>query len=556
MFTTQVLGVSQRDVRKSQAPRREEQRGYTSAMRRETSSIATGASEASSPSAQDRRITWYLCLIAAAAVLSCAFHGIGMDQDSTGYLSAATNLAHGRGLVGFGGTAFTLFGPAFPAFVAAGIRLGLTPEVSAVALNVVSAILTVILGRVILKRHVSDARLIFAGSVLLAIGWPLIQVTSLAVPEPMTVVVLLALALILEDFDKTDHPAISLCVVILLLNLSFFLRYANLAFIPVAILVVFFSRKNGSRVFQRLLYSTILTLLALLGPCLWMIRNHSVDGSLLGPRSPSVFGVATVAHQYVLAIAKLFLPGPSVFEDAVFVVVVILMGIALRLIYLAEQRSVMIVLDRIRSWSVLLLMCVIYAVYLYAAELSTSIDPIDARLLVPLYVPCMILIIGVIDAVFRHDTLSPEHALLASRALALFLAVQVLISCALIGDFASKGRDLTSIAWRTSPLVAAANKLARTAPIYTNEPADLWARLGKENIYPLPSSLARVRKDLACPGILVVYFTHGPPSYENAISVVGLSALKSDTPTRLILADDQGEVLRTMHDAQAAHRCG
>lgn len=522
-------------------------------MRGGTPSIAA-VTTARFPATRDRRITWCLCVIAAAAVLACAFRGVGMDQDSTSYLSAAINLANGRGLTGFGGTAFTLFGPAYPAFVAAGIRLGLSAEVSALALNVVSAVLTVILGRVILKRHVSDARLIFAGSVLLAIGWPLLQVTSLTIPEPITVVALLALVLLLEDFGESVHPLISLFAVIFLLNLAFFLRYANLAFIPVAILVVFFSRKN-SGLLRRLSYGAILALLALLGPCLWMIRNHSVDGSLLGPRSPSEFGVATVAHQYVLAIAKLFLPGPSAFEDVIFVAVVALMGTALHMVYVAEQRSMKIFLNRLRSWSVLLLMCVFYALYLYAAELSTSIDPVDSRLLVPIYVPCMILIIGLIDAVFRHRSLRPKQEEVARRALALFLVIQVLISFALIGDFAIKGRDLASTPWRTSSLVTAVRKLEGEASIYTNEPDDLWARLGKENIYPLPSSLTGVQKDLTCHGVLLVYFTHGPPAYENSITVVKLSALESDAQARLIYADDQGKVFRARDGIGAPRRC-
>ena len=199
-----------------------------------------------SPSSRvrDRRATWLFCIIAALAVLICAFRGLGMDVDSTAYLASGANLAHGHGLTGIGGTPFTLFGPALPSFVAVGVLVGLSAQTAALIVNVLSAVLTVIVGRILLKRHVSDPRLIVAGSVFIAIGWPLIQVTSLAIPEPITVVVLLLLVLVLEEFNQTRRPVVSLAAMVGLLNLAFFLRYANLAFIPVAVLVVFFARRT------------------------------------------------------------------------------------------------------------------------------------------------------------------------------------------------------------------------------------------------------------------------------------------------------------------------
>ena len=58
---------------------------------------------------RNRQITWLLCIIASVAVLVCALHGLGMDEDSTAYLSGAVNLAKGRGLTAIGGSPYTLF---------------------------------------------------------------------------------------------------------------------------------------------------------------------------------------------------------------------------------------------------------------------------------------------------------------------------------------------------------------------------------------------------------------------------------------------------------------
>jgi hypothetical protein len=485
-----------------------------------------------------------------------------MDVDSTAYLASGANLAHGRGLTGIGGTPFTLFGPALPSFVSVGVLVGLSAQAAALIVNVVSAVLTVIVGRILLKRHVTDSRLVMAGSVFIAIGWPLVQVTSLAIPEPITVVVLLLLVLVLEDFNKTRQPLVSLAAIVGLLNLAFFLRYANLAFIPVAVIIVFFGRKSTDDLIRRVLSAAVVLVLALVGPCLWMLRNHGVDGSLLGPRYKPIFGVATVGHQYVLAIAKLFLPGPNLFEDLVFIVVVVATGIALRLVYVAVPGGASAFIRRLAPWTVLLLVSIFYAVYLYAAELSTKIDPVDSRLLVPIYIPCVILLIGLIEAVLSHGTLSEKSKLLTRRALLLFVCVQVVISCALIGDFALKGRDFASTAWRTSPLITAAKSLNKATTFYTNNPQGLWARLGDERIYLLPTSVAKAREDLSCPGVRVVFFSQNGGTYyggSNGVtadsSPIGLKTLKSNLSVKSLFSNDQGELFRVVSDTTGQTHC-
>lgn len=438
----------------------------------------------------------------------------------------------------------------------------MSAQTAALIINVVSAVLTVILGRMLLKRHVTDPNLVLAGSAIIAVGWPLLQVTSLAIPEPLTVVALLALILVLESFGEAPRPRISLFAVVVLLNLTFFLRYAAVAFIPVAIVVVFFARRRTDTTYQRIVYTAGTTLLAVLGPALWMLRNHSVDGSLLGPRYPPVFGIATVAHQYVLATAKLFLPGPNIFEDLVFVVVVVLTCYALRLVYTAEPGGVGAFVRRLEPWSVLLLMCIVYVVYLYAAELSTKIDPIDSRLLVPIYVPSLILLIGLMESVLSKSSLSTSTKRLWKRALALFLVVQVSISCAIIGDFAIEGRGYTSSAWRTSTLVTASKSLKGATYYYTNNPAGLWARLGGDNIYALPASISQDRKVLTCPGARVVYFSQGPGVYygeSNGVSAditaVKLTALKAVLGVKQLFVSSEGSLLGAESNPGARVHC-
>jgi hypothetical protein len=327
-------------------------------------------------------------------------------------------------------------------------------------------------------------------------------------------------------------------------------------------IVVFFARRKIDDLVRRVLYTTVMTVLALLGPCLWMLRNHSVDGSLLGPRYPPVFGVLTVAHQYVLAIAKTFLPGPDIFEDLVFVVVVVLLALALHVVYRSRTGGLHGFVSRLRPWAVLLLVSIIYVVYLYAAELSTKIDPIDSRLLVPIYVPCVVLLVGLIDAVLSRSSLTEAFKRYLWWGLAAFLCVQVLISLALVGDFALKGRDFTANTWRTSSVITRSKSLVGVTVYYTNNPSGLWANLGGDNIFGLPDSVAQVRQDLSCPGARIIYFTAPPGAYyggSNAVSAdttsVKLNILKTQLHARTIFSSSEGDILRPGSGATSSSHC-
>jgi hypothetical protein len=207
--------------------------------------------------------------------------------------------------------------------------------------------------------------------------------------------------------------------------------------------------------------------------------------------------------------------------------------------------------------------CAFYAVYLYAAELATKIDPVDSRLLVPIYIPCVILLIGLAEAVLSHSSLSDTSKLLTRRALLLFVCVQVVISCALVGDFALKGRDFTSTAWRTSTLVTAAAKESNGATsFYTNNTQGLWARLGDDHIYLLPTSATKARRDLSCPGVRAVFFSgNGGTYYGDSSNVtagsspIGLNTLKSNMTVKPLFSSAQGELFRVASGSTGRTPC-
>ena len=73
---------------------------------------------------QEPDLAWVVALAVLAGVATwvATRHGPGLSPDSVTYLSAARNLAAGRGYVDLTGQANTTFAPGYPAVLAAGGR--------------------------------------------------------------------------------------------------------------------------------------------------------------------------------------------------------------------------------------------------------------------------------------------------------------------------------------------------------------------------------------------------------------------------------------------------
>lgn len=100
------------------------------------------------------------CVVSAFIVLRATTRGVGLSPDSLQYLAAAESAASGHGLTtrAWDGApqALTHYPPGYPLFLAAGIRLGASPESFARYANVALLVFTLILVTVLAQRLVPD----------------------------------------------------------------------------------------------------------------------------------------------------------------------------------------------------------------------------------------------------------------------------------------------------------------------------------------------------------------------------------------------------------------
>jgi len=132
-------------------------------------------------------------------------------------------------------------------------------------------------------------------------------------------------------------------------------RYAGIVLIPIG-LVVFWDSKKA------ILYTSSAIPLVM-----WLTRNYLVSGTLTGQRNPSVTGMLENIFLSIMTIVSWFSGHTAVF--------IVLVGIILLLARFKPQRG---------DW-LYLCFAIIYTGFIILSSTITAYDPIDTRLLVPVY---------------------------------------------------------------------------------------------------------------------------------------------------------------------------
>ena len=426
---------------------------------------------------------------AAVVSLAATSHGPGLSPDSTEYLSTGLNLAAGAGLRNFTGAELTIFPPGLPVVVAVGHWLGLSTSWTVRLFNAGAFATTVWLGFVLLRRHVRSMVLVAGATVLLAVSGPLLAMAEMAWTEPAFIAIALAFVLVLEDACDARHPARLLALAAVVAWAGFMFRYAGIALIPAgALSVLLGTRARG----WRHAFGSALSfgMAASAVPLLWMARNHLVDGTFLGPRSPSTDSVPAVVGRFWLVLGQWALPGLSAAHQRSMGLVVMVVGVALLVGVLLASGSHKAgvppgrdaAAGAARSPVPLLCFAGAYTAYLVLAQLTTAFDQLDSRLLSPLYVPLVVLAVLAVDRLTPIIP-APRRAIagtLAGAALALLVIFQAQAFARDAHESSTTGPELASPYWSSSTLVHAAASIPARARLYSNIPDAVWAESGRE----------------------------------------------------------------------------
>lgn len=445
-------------------------------------------------------ITALSAAFAAIATFIATWSGPGLMADSLSYFSTGLNWAGGHGFRTFSGMPLTMFPPVVPMIIAATSKLGVSPEILFRVLNAAAASGIVIVGTRLSAYYVSNKKLRAVTTVLLAVNVAILDLSKMALSECLFLLICLGYLLTAERLrDSQLVRSLPILGALVILGwLGFGTRYAGVVLVVVGVMSVALAYRCEG-LLRALVAATAFGVASVIGPGLIMFRNHGVDGTLMGPRTPSTDGLMDTLIRFIAIPGKWCLPDPTPMAlqaVAGFTLFGALGILAVLLVSRAVRSSgsgtvwTSIAEPAVRPTPLFL---IVYSAYIVAAQTTVAFDKLNSRLMSPILVPLMLVGISIIERFMGHRK---PLALPVRRAVLGCLSVILVVQAATFGlDMVRSGRDgveYGSREWQSMEVLHAAKDLPESALIYSNSPAGTWAVIRRQPV--LPSPLKEVRR--------------------------------------------------------------
>lgn len=455
---------------------------------------------------------YLLVLLAGIVVIVIATgpYGIGTTADSAAFISTANNIVDGRGFRHYGGEPLTLWPPLYPVLLS-GFRLaGLD---SLAAARFIQAILYgLILGTGIgwiLRTVKHPAGRILTSLVLLFSG-PLFWVGSHAWSDALFalffMLFLVLLPRIRQQANLPDTVLLGLCA-----GAAFSTRYIGLSLCLTGVLFLLLQRADWKHKLRAL---ALFSLLSGTATGLWMLRNLHFHKPLTGPRSSPGRGWLQNTEEALHTLGTWILP-----ESLPQVLLVTAGGAGMLVLLFGVGRIIQRERRNPEPGSPDALMiatgCTVYLLLLGVGASVTLVDPLRHRLLVPVFVPGVLLFGLLFDALLSFDGFRKGfRRKLLVGVVALWVATLGVRFAGLVVGTYREGANPATIG-RLKHLQTTGYLEAHhpDALLFSNDPSTIYF-LTRQEAHWLPPANAALTihpKHIRTRDILAVWLKHAPP---------------------------------------------
>ncbi|MHA1805494.1 MAG: ArnT family glycosyltransferase [Promethearchaeota archaeon] len=328
-------------------------------------------------------------------LLKTSKYGVGMSVDGTRYISIARNLVSNGKYESFLNDPVPQFPPLYPLLLASLGFLGIDPYVGARFVNAIAFGLIVFLSREIFSKFIKSLILVIAGQLLILFSIPLLWVSKWAWTEPVFILLLTLFSiyffkLIEAPEDQKMKHVLILSIISSLCNLQ---RYIGMFVIIVFGIHFLFLEKNFT-ISRRITIIFLFCLISVAPLSLWILRNFYITGTFIGTRSrPRAFSENILNFVYTVT---LWIVSPDIitFFKSFLSSMIKLSFLISSLIIIAILLIYLIFLDfkknrenviYIKEFYHIGLMMVSFVFLLFYTSLQFKFDPMDNRIVSPLY---------------------------------------------------------------------------------------------------------------------------------------------------------------------------
>lgn len=438
-----------------------------------------------------------LASLAAGLTLCATRDGIGLSTDSDAYLTAARTLAHGQGISEEGPEGYkplTHFPPLYPMIIAGISALGIAPGTAARAMNVATAMGSVLMAGWILRRGIGVShRAALVGAATLAVSVHLVSVNSMVWTEGLFILLTLVTLALLGRFLDERRRAV-LIAAALATGLAMMTRYAGAAVLIAGLVLLLGCGVRARR--RRLIDAMIFTCIAAAPMVAWAVRNTLLAGSVanrrIGWHPPDEGSLAVGAN----AVAQWVWPTESrdIFWPALAaaVGVIALAALSARNARAEGRQSRAHGGEAGGAAAALAWFAAIYAAFIVTSiTLFDAATPLDRRILSPLFAATALAVVAELSR-----SRLPAHAGTWARrwpvvlkvAASVYLGIQLVLVSRWVAQAPQGHLGFGTRAWRQSELIAYARSIPATQPIYSNGRAPIHLHTGRIT-RPVPTTM-------------------------------------------------------------------
>lgn len=359
-------------------------------------------------------------------LLSTSKHGAGFSPDSIQYLGIARSLLAGQGYRLYDSRPNIYWPPLLPSVMALVSTTGLDPAASPRYINAVAFGVTIIISGCWLLRYTRSVVLAVAGSIGVLCSWPLLVVSRWVWSESLFALGALLFLYTITNFLNTPTLK-NLFISSIIMGITWLDRYNGITLFLSGVIIILLNRyiPFKKRIFSSLIFAGV----SGLPLTVWLIRNWLITNSIGGqhfvhPATTKWFGNISTAGKTIL---MWFYPGKMdwatpwfCFFVAIGILVIYLLLFLIQWYRMALSRQVLLCL--------LSLICfvTIYTGFHVVYGSTIAIDPLDDRLLSPLYVPLLLFFLFTIRNILysgQSTSRRPKLTIYMKRFAAVVLAI-------------------------------------------------------------------------------------------------------------------------------------
>ncbi len=399
-------------------------------------------------------------------------HGIGLSPDSVGYLAVAQHLLEGKGFLSYRGEPFVAQPPLYPLAIATvSFLLGFTPTTSALLLNLLLFIAVAYLSGRLAILITKSFPISIAVCISVVLGVPITWVSVFAWSEMLfiflTTLAFLNLIGFVSSKETKDLLACSLS-----LACSCMVRYAGI--FSVFSFLLFLILIPIGRLHKKACRIIVFSLISFLPISLWTLRNHILSGTPFGPRTVASLRENEIIFLFFETFSGWFIVQTDILQnDFILILIFIFLTFAVftACIYQIKDTNIL----------PLAIFVFTYSLFIFISSMRFAYDPIDNRLLSPVFIPLVVVLLGFSDKVLYPYLKSKVSSSAQSRLIILGALVwfthPVLSTLTLGLEMSQEGKGYHAIHWQTSPTLAHVRQLREQLTqrtVYTNDPEGLY----------------------------------------------------------------------------------